>query len=191
LSSFNLGHVLKTLPFCFFDWKVKTLREDQVGQLDCLAAFAFGEISDGIDSNYDIAVIANRIDKPCISQKEVAHYLLEIEGNNCIPIPDELYATLAFSDPRGPNYVNSYQVALAIAKICYQNGWRSIGVLTVEPHQILCIKILRKMGYTAYAIDCSAVRYSPDNNQPWVGNKAKFTFYSVPTRLFFLLKGWI
>jgi hypothetical protein len=157
LNLFKLSYVnvLKNIPF-LFDWKVKPLNENQIPSLDCLAAFSFGELVEGfgIDSNSDIAYVASQIDKPCISQKEVAHYLSELEGNNCIPIPDELYATLVFSDPRGPNYVNSYQVALAIAKICNENGWRTIGVLTVEPHQILCIKILRKLGFIVYAIDC-------------------------------------
>lgn len=186
-----MTHVFKTLPFCFFDWRLIPLTNEQSQQLDCLGAFAFGELTNGIDSNFDIADIAYRIGKPCISQKEVTHHLTGFKTNNCIPVPDELYATLAFSDPRGADYVNSYQVALAIAEICKRNGWKSIGILTVEPHQILCIKILRKMGLLAKAIDCSSVRYSPQNNQKWVRSKALFTFYSIPTRLFFLLKGWI
>ena len=187
----NLVHLLKTLPFCLLHWKVKKLSAEQANNLDCLAAFSFGDRSNSVDANYDIAVIAKSISKPCISQKEVAYYLLDFSDNECIPIQDDLYATLAFSDPRGADYVNSYQVALAIANICNTNGWRSIGVLTVESHQILCIKILRKLGFLACAVDCSGVRYSPNNNQVWVRSKARFVFYSIPTRLFFLLKGWI
>jgi hypothetical protein len=172
-------------------WKVKYVPSEDIRELDALCAFAFGEITRFVDSNSDMAVIANQIDKPCICQKEVTYYLIDFPQNLCIPITDEMYEGLKFSDPRGPEYVNSYQVALAIYEICKQNDWTKIGVLTVEPHQILCILILRKLGLRAFAIDCREVKYSRENNQRWVRSRASFTFYSIFTRMFFLYKGWI
>jgi hypothetical protein len=172
-------------------WKLRYANEAEIKQLHCLAAFAFGELSNSIDSNADIAVIANQIDKPCVCQKEVTYYLEDFPDNLCIPIEAEDYLDLSYVDPRGPDYVNSYQVALAISKKCRKNGWKKIGILTVEPHQILCVWILRKLGFYAYAIDCSSVRYSPRNKQKWVRSKLLFTFYSIPTRIFFKFKGWI
>jgi hypothetical protein len=175
----------------FTVWKVNYVPSGNIFELDALCAFAFGEVTRFVDSNADMAVVANQINKPCICQKEVTYHLIEFPQNLCIPITDEMYEGLEFSDPRGPEYVNSYQVALAIAQICEENGWTTIGVLTVEPHQILCIWILRKLGLRAFAIDCSKVRYSNKNNQLWVRTRALFTFYSVLTRLFFFKKGWI
>jgi hypothetical protein len=189
--SFNRSSVLDCLLTWRVDPLIKNRYTDDISNKDCLVGFAFGERTNGIDSNEHIACLANHFSLPCIAQEPVAHYLSRLPGSWYIALKDSQYSDLPFRDPRGCDYVNSYQVALAVAAICKEKNWESVGVLTTPQHQITCIMILKKLGLKAFAVDCSEVPYSPQNKQKWVRNKFVFAIYSVFVRLFFLWKGWI
>jgi hypothetical protein len=171
---------------------MKPLSDEQLEALDALICYAYGELCyAGYDANKIIAELAHKIGIYAICQGEVAYYLKDLVNNKCIPITREMYEGLSYKDPRGPDYINSFQVTLAALLICKQRGWKNVGIMTNSDHQRLCYMTAKKMGLKPFIVDCRSVKNSPLNKQRWVQERWLFVLYSIGCRGWFLLHDWI
>lgn len=194
LSFKKLKHFVSTLSACFKNWNLKPIDKDVENQLDVKIGFAFGETTNftSQDSNYELAKTALKSSKPAILQGEIAIYELDIHCDNIISLEDSF---------PGIKYIDSRHIAYEAGKICHQNGWMKVGVIAHPHHQWRCLMLLKKQGFDVYPLDCTNVRYSPNNSQPWVRGALRlnqdinplnsFIPREVVARLLFLWKGWI
>lgn len=189
----NLVQNVSTFFQCFGNWQVKSVEPNKIKFLHAHVAFAFGEIENaGYDANATLSIIANELQHPTIAQGEVAYYLEDFPNSECISLNG------AFPDIQ---HVDSRHVAIEAVRICKQQGWRHVGVLAHPHHQWRCAMLLKKQGLIPYYIDCSSVKYSRQNNQPWVRGgwrlhrdldpRNSFIPREFMARILFLLKGWI
>jgi hypothetical protein len=180
-------------PACFVNWELKPLSQDSENQLDARVGFAFGTKTNfEVDSNFYLAHAASRSSKPAIMQGEIAEYFNLMQDVDCISLANYFPEI---------DYVDSRHIADAAAKICKANGWTKIGVVAHPHHQWRCMMLLKKHGFEMYAIDCSGVSYSPNNDQPWVRGAWRlgkdlnplnsFKPREVLARLLFLKNNWI
>jgi hypothetical protein len=184
-------HRIKTFFQCFSPPKLPPMDSFNTEcRVDVLVGFAFGERCNSLDSNADLALVANEIALPTIAQGEIAYYLEDFPDTECI--------SLANSFPN-IDYVDSRHIAQKAFEICKEYGWTRVGVLAHPDHQWRCCMTLKKLGIHAYPVDCSRVKYSPKNNQPWVRAAWRlkedwnplnsFIPREIIARIYFLFKG--
>jgi hypothetical protein len=93
-------------------------------------------------------------------------------------------------------YLDTYEVIRQSAVICKENGWKTVAVLAHPDHAWRVMMTAKKLGIYPYLVDTKyfhdmVIPYDPKSLQVWTRNKFFFIAREIPTRLYYLYKGWI
>jgi len=178
--------IWKTLIDCFLVWKINPKRGKQ--QPDLVGVFSFGFRKDGPGlSNIAMARLVERLSEkynlPVISQWEVADGITRKRN---------LIEKIIREHRIKGEYLDTREVAIQMVAEMKKKGWKKIIIIAHSLHAWRCVKALEKLGIeTIIPDELRMIPFDSKSKQRRTRNLFLWIIREIPTRLYFLLKGWI
>jgi hypothetical protein len=181
-----MWHFLTTLWGCLFVWHLKGT-EDFSGA-DCIFAHAGAYTVDGKPgkmNEYLVEVVIGlhkRTVLPIFAQGELARLLTErgVPVVGSTPLQAE-----------SKEYIDSVYVTRACKKLCDQNGWRRVIMVSYHPHLWRGKAVAEKLGMEVIIPKIRPGIYDPECSQKWMRSPWLNTPRELACRLVWLLQGKI
>lgn len=175
---------LRKLWQCFFCWKVKPGSQIEIRSADVLLVQSFGLRQDSPGpSNEALAKIAENLYRPYVFP-----LVLQWEVADCL---SGTKAGVIREHRRKGEYLDTYEVLCQSWIICQARGWKRAVVLAHPDHMWRVVKTAEKLGFKTVAADVSSTPYDKESIQWWTRNRALFIAREIPTRVYYLLRGWV
>lgn len=191
----KITRFLRGVWWCFFSWEVALADYEEL--LECQVALgqSFGLREDGPGlSNESLAKIIEWL------QEAYPHLfppLVQWEIRDALPKGYVLSFVVEKHRVEG-KYLETREVFAQQAEVCHQNGWQRVIALAHPDHMGRVCEVIRafKLDPVPFPITPSAantvdVPYDPLSSQWWTRSRPLFKLREIPTRIYYLLRGWI
>jgi len=180
---------------CCFVWRVKnSTHQENLKDSTVILALSFGV---GLDSpgksNKALAEIVrdlyNQHKLPIIVQKEIV---------SCLPGPlCEEGVRAIIREPRRvrEKYLDTREILEQCKSLCSDNQYADLdmkAILVAHPHHLWRTKrMAEKLGFVIHVANTKSVPYDRRSRQWWTRNQLFYFLREVPTRIVYLIRGWI
>ena len=197
----KIVHFLRGIWVCFFYWRVEPANSVRLADCDVVLAQDFGlRKNDPGKSNRILAEVIRHLQY----QYPLPPPLVQQATRDALP-PDYLLSGVAEQHGVAGKYLDTREVFRQHAKVCHRKGWRRVIVVAHPDHLWRVMEVVRAFdlepvamelsgfehAFEPIAADTDNVPYDPLSLQWWTRGRKRFLVREIPTRIYYLLRGWI
>jgi len=190
-----ITNFLRGVWWCFFSWEVVPADDEELHKCQVALAQSFGLREDGPGlSNEALAEILRRLQSV---YPHLAPPLVQWEIRDALPKEYVLSFVVKKHRVEG-KYLETREVFAQQAEVCHENGWKRVIAVAHPDHMGRVCEVIRAFKLdpvpfpiTPSAADTTDVPYDLLSSQWWTRGRKRFLVREIPSRLYYLLRGWI